>query len=329
MSTAMAETKPNGTVPAAPAPRQVRVVEDHGPLAYLMDTARFEHMYRIADAMAMASLIPDHLRDKSGDQRRTAANCFLVVNQAMRWGFDPFAVAPETYAVGGKLGFQGKLIAAVVNARAGLRGRLRYEFSGSGDERTVTVSGTFEGESEPQTISLRLKEAKTSNDMWRKDPDQKLVYSGSIKWARRYCPEVVLGVLTDDDLDRIQEVAPLPPQPSGRKSLDDVANELLERQTIDVPAVAGPPPARISDPDPEPTGEPDNADSFADIIATVEGKLRDCKTKTEIRTIHMTYVGHNSPWDDEQQKAITELCDKRADEIGGARGEKANQKGLL
>ena len=111
-----------------PKTSEALIVRDTGPTAYLFDTARFQQMKAIAGSMARASLIPDHLRGKSSNPepkerateewQQTAANCLLVVNQSIRWGLDPFAVAPETYVVSGKLGFQGKLIAAVVNARA-------------------------------------------------------------------------------------------------------------------------------------------------------------------------------------------------------------------
>ncbi|WP_153811571.1 hypothetical protein [Terrimicrobium sacchariphilum] len=162
--------------------------------------------------MAAASLLPEHLwRNKQGvfEPEQVRGNCFLIVNQSVRWGMDPFAVMPETYVVGGKLAYQGKLIAAVVNARAGLEGRLKYEFKGKkgSDDFTITVSGKFPGDEEASELSLSVGEAKTGNDMWRKDPEQKLVYSGAVKWARRYCPEIVLGVVTDDDIERMNERA--------------------------------------------------------------------------------------------------------------------------
>lgn len=198
---------------------QMRVVEDNGPLAYLFDTARFEQLQRIATLMANESFTPAHLK-VNGDKTATVANCFRVSAQALRWGFDPFAVADETYVVHNRLGFQGKLVAAVVNARAGLAGRLSYKHSGTGQDRMVTVSGTFAGETEPRTIELSVKQAATDNKMWKSDPDQKLVYSGVIKWARRHCPEVIMGVLTDDDVDRLSagDSQPAIP-PDGRVNL--------------------------------------------------------------------------------------------------------------
>lgn len=205
-------TAPNQNVPPPQAivvapKREIRVVEDDSPLAYIMDTAKFEHCYRIAEAMSRASLIPQHL--KGGTKEETAANCFLVVNQALRWHMDPFLIAPETYAIQGKLGYQGKLVAAVINTRAGLADKLRYDFSGEKgtDNFTVAVSGRFEGEAEPRTVSVSVGMAKTQNQMWTKDPEQKLVYTGSIRWARRHAPEVIMGVVTDDDLDAVKEQA--------------------------------------------------------------------------------------------------------------------------
>ena len=187
------------------------VVHDDGPNANLFDTRKFDQCYRVARAMADMSILPEHLKSVGTKnnkewlpQRQVIANCFRIVNQAVRWGFDPYAIVDETYVVAGKLGYSGKLVAAVVNSRGGLIGRLHYDHVGTGDAMTVTVSGRFKDDPERVCkITLSVKDAKTDNEMWKKDPEQKLVYSGAIKWARRYCPEVVLGVLTDDDVDKI------------------------------------------------------------------------------------------------------------------------------
>lgn len=224
---------PNPTTAVAVAPkREIRVVQDDGPLGYLMDTAKFEHCFRIAGAMARSSLIPKHL--KAGTFEEAQANCFLIVNQAMLWGKNPFAVAQETYEVGGKLGFSGKLIAAVVNASPRIVEKLSYSFNDkTGDDLEITVSGRLEGEDVPRTVVCRIKDVKTNNQMWGKDPHQKLVYTGAIKWGRRHVPEIILGVVTDDDADAIRQeekdkVYVLSPAPS------------FQGQTIDIPPTPEP-----------------------------------------------------------------------------------------
>lgn len=171
---------------------------------------------QIATAMCRASLLPDHLRQervggawKPLDPEQVKANCILIVNQALRWGVDPFAILPSTFVIQGKLGFDGKLVAAIVNKLGGLTKKLSYEFSGSGDGRTITVSGTMEGELDARTVSVTVKDAKTDNAIWTKDPDQKLVYTGATKWARRHCPHVILGIISDDEpLGEVIEATP-------------------------------------------------------------------------------------------------------------------------
>lgn len=207
-------TTTENTEPEAPkqeviakVPREIRVVHDESPLGYINDTARFEHNYRVAESMALASLLPEHLlRNKHGEftLAQVRGNCFRIVMQAMRWDVDPFALLDETFVTGGKIGYQGKVVTAVINAKAGLKERLKYTFSGTEgkDDFTVTVSGTFLNEDEPRTVDLSVGKAKTANSMWMKDPEQKLIYSAVIRWARRHCPEIILGVTTEDDAER-------------------------------------------------------------------------------------------------------------------------------
>lgn len=153
-----------------------------------------EGAMRLAEMMARGKLVPQHLHNQPGD-------CLMVIEQATRWGMSPFAVAQSTSVIQGKLMFEGKLVSAAIHASGILSSRLAYEFSGSGDTRAVTVSGTIKGEAEARTITVTLKEAKTSNGMWTKQPDQQLVYFGNRAWARRHVPEIMLGVYSPEEME--------------------------------------------------------------------------------------------------------------------------------
>jgi hypothetical protein len=207
---------------------------DSPAVANLMNPQRFNQMMMIAQTMASASLIPEHLlgRKKGGTMEwftadEVRANCFLVVNQAFRWEMDPFAVAAETYVVGGKLGFQGKLVKAAVMSLAGVELRQAFNSKQGPDlaivvystpnNRDVTESERIKiaayAETEDRVamselefsgikaVRVSVAQAKTDNSMWTKDPEQKLGYTGATKWARRHKPQIILGVQTDDDLD--------------------------------------------------------------------------------------------------------------------------------
>jgi len=160
----------------------------------------------LANMMATAKLVPAHLQGKPGD-------CLLVIEQSMRWGMSPFAVAQATSVIGGKLMFEGKLVSAALNAHGILSGRMTYDFHGEGASRAVTASATIRGETVPRTIHCTLAEAKTTNGMWVKQPDQQLVYYATRAWARRHAPEVMLGVYSPEEFDAPAPARPEPDHP--------------------------------------------------------------------------------------------------------------------
>lgn len=153
---------------------------------------------QLATMMATGKLIPGHLQRNAGD-------CLLVIEQAMRWGMSPFAVAQCTAVIHGRLMFEGKLVAAAVNTSGVLSGRLSYDFGGDGDAREITVRGTIKGEGQPREITVKLKDAKTTNEHWKKSPDQMLAYHAARVWARRHVPEVMLGVYSPDEFEAESE----------------------------------------------------------------------------------------------------------------------------
>ncbi len=169
------------------------------PAAAYLNTALFEQLQRVARLMSGAKLVPEHLRgqDKLSD-------CFLVVAQAFRWGMDPFAVAQHTFVTGGKLGYEGKIVAALINTCGRLESPLRYVYSGDKGtvKRTVRVIGRLKGEAEDREVEGDVETWRTTRtgSPWVPGQyDQMLAYRGSREWARRYMPEAVLGVFADDE----------------------------------------------------------------------------------------------------------------------------------
>jgi hypothetical protein len=171
--------------------------------------------------MSKAKLIPAHLQNSPAD-------CLRVVMQASKWNMDPFAVADKTSVISGKLMYEGQLVAAVINSRGNLAKRLSYTFTGTGAQRSLVVSGTIRGETEPITIDLTYSQACAinKNGQMQKNPDQQMCYIGARIWARRHMPELMLGVTAadeiPDDLTELTNVtgtadAPVTPEPVAQR----------------------------------------------------------------------------------------------------------------
>ena len=148
---------------------------------------------RFAEVMCRADIaLPKHLRGNAGA-------CMAVALQALQWEMNPFAVASKSYSVNGIIAYEAQLIAAVVNTRSGIKGRLRYDFIGEGKELSCKVTGILDDtECTYETPPVEAIQPKNS-PLWKTDPRQQLGYYAARSWARRHCPEVLLGIYDRDE----------------------------------------------------------------------------------------------------------------------------------
>lgn len=263
-------------------PQVAALAQQNKPDPLADASPEWRQVIREAEKLAVATLTPGHLKVKIPPSdgtpetesvrraawQQTVANCILVANQAQKWGADVFAVAAESYVVQNKLGYQGKLIAAVVNARSKLTTALKAMYStGTGDNFAAVIYGsksvdfsTLAKEERDEifallekyvdssdqaanrqlarrdilTIRVSVGQCKTENKMWRNDPEQKLWYTGATKWARRHAPELMVGILSDDDLDRMRMEQRIS-QTAEQKRISSLIPSSLDTTALGVP----------------------------------------------------------------------------------------------
>ncbi|EIN5302024.1 recombinase RecT [Salmonella enterica] len=207
----------------------------------------FNRLRTLSEVMANSgNFVPAHFRGKPD-------SCMAVVMQAARWGMDPFAVAQKTFIVGdsGVLGYEAQLVNAVVNSMAPTKDRIHFEWFGAWEnivgrfvEKTSTkgnkyiapgwsladekgvgvrVFATLKGESEPRELILMLSQAQVRNStLWASDPRQQLAYLAVKRWARLYCPDVILGVYTADEIEEREEKIINPVQSTQNITMQDI-----------------------------------------------------------------------------------------------------------
>jgi hypothetical protein len=175
---------------------------------------------RFAEVMAKGGIaLPKHCRDQPGV-------CMAICIQALKWEMDPFSVANKSYSVNDRLAYEAQLIAAVVHTRAGIRGRPEYEFRGSGPDLTCVVRATLKDGSVREYVSPRIADIKVKNSpLWQTDPQQQLGYYSVRSWARRFVPEVLLGIY---DREEIEGIGP----DNARDVTPSMAERYAPKQTI-------------------------------------------------------------------------------------------------
>lgn len=213
---------------------EIAVMEDqqYSPQQITLDDNLFNKCERLAAVMSTSRCtIPKHLQGNKGD-------CFAVIGQALRWGMDPFAVAQKTHLVNGTLGYEAQLVIAVINNRAPISDRMKFEYFGdwskvkTKDDKSTDVGvicrATVIGDDEPTELSLTMAQVGTvrNSPLWAADPRQQLAYLAAKRFSRLHFPDVIMGVYTPDELaDRGNEA----PRNVTPKAQNAGASALLNR----------------------------------------------------------------------------------------------------
>lgn len=194
--------------------------------------------------------VPAHLAGKPAD-------CMAIVMQAMQWGMNPYAVAQKTHLVNGQLGYEAQLVNAVITSSSAIHGRFHYRYGGDWERCTKTKEVTREktGKNGKYTVTERVRDwtdedeaglyievgailrgeneitwdkplylsqvVTRNSPLWVSKPDQQIAYLGVKYWARLYCPHVILGVYTPDEVEQIEE-REINPAPVQRMSVAEI-----------------------------------------------------------------------------------------------------------
>jgi hypothetical protein len=197
----------------------------------------------MANLMSTAGLmVKDIYRNQPG-------NCMGLIAVCAPYGLNPLQVSWKTYQTksDGPIAYESQVIVAMVNASGAVRGGLRYRYEGEGDRRRCIASGVLKGDAEPvEVMSPPLGQITPKNSpLWKTDPDQQLAYYTGRAWARRYKPEMLLGIYDVDEVegpaigpDRARDVTPADAPRRGGvvyADPDPVVDEIHEATTLPTP----------------------------------------------------------------------------------------------
>ena len=138
--------------------------------------------------------------------RNNPGACMAVAMIALDIQMNPFQVATKCYQVNNQMAMEAQLMVAIVNARAGLAEPLDYTFDGEGQDMHCTVRGVLKGGHERTYTSPPINALTVKNSpLWKTDPQQQLGYYSARSWARRYTPEVIMGLYSVDEVQTMPQ----------------------------------------------------------------------------------------------------------------------------
>jgi hypothetical protein len=202
----------------------------------------FGFLEKAAKQLASSQLIPVAFQNK-------VADCMIIIEMSQRTGFPAMMVAQNIYIVYGKPGWSSQFIIALINARAGL-GRLQYRTTGTGPNREC-VAWTKHPEtgdvleSPPITIAMATAEGWVSKNgsKWKTMPELMLRYRAATLFGRLYCPELLMGLKSDDELEDItaaQQAEVDTMKEAKATVVKSLAPEVVERLTKQTEVIVAP-----------------------------------------------------------------------------------------
>ena len=176
--------------------------------------AAFDAAQRMARALCSSSLVP---RDYQGQQG--LANSLIALEIAARMRLSPLVVMQNMTPIHGRPTWSSKFLIATVNA-SGRFSPLRFVFDDKEKPSRCYAVATDKAtgevlEGETITLELARKEGwwsrkdRNGNETskWQTMTGQMLRYRAAAWWANVYCPEIALGLITQEEALDIEAVA--------------------------------------------------------------------------------------------------------------------------
>lgn len=188
----------------------------------MFDSNRAKSAMMVATQISTSSLIPEHYQ-------RRPDNVMVAMYRSARLGMDLFAYMETTYPVKGRLGHEAKFVVSLINKSGKFKTPLLYEMTGeifydsnglvkkdsTRKCRAYAILKDIDKEiSQEVDIQMAFREGwatkpgqdKTlKSNKWHTMTDVMLQYRAAKFFGNMFCPELVMGLNTRDELDDIPD----------------------------------------------------------------------------------------------------------------------------
>jgi hypothetical protein len=218
-SSALARATPAAATAAPPASARPPVDISSGVFSGI---AAFEAAQRMAQALCTSSMVPTEYRGQQG-----LSNSLIALEIAARMGLSPLVVMQNMTPIHGRPSWSSSFLIATVNA-SGRFTPLRFVFDDKDNPSSCNAVARDKATGEVlegQTISIemakregwwsRLDRSGKETSKWQSMTGQMLRYRAAAFWVKVYCPEISLGLMTQEEVADVQAVAVATAEPAA------------------------------------------------------------------------------------------------------------------
>ena len=163
--------------------------------------------FQLAKMMSDSQLVPKAYQGKPAD-------VMIAMEMAKFLNVSVIEILSGLFMVGGKPSFTSQFAISLANRKGPFASGINYRSAGDSLEKlVVTAYGIHKtsGEEMSATVSMEMarKEGWTAkNPKYQSMPEHMLRYRAATFLIRQYCPEVLMGHNTDDELKDITQDTP-------------------------------------------------------------------------------------------------------------------------
>jgi hypothetical protein len=163
------------------------------------DSGSFEMAQRMAIALSKSELIPKQYQGN-------IPSTMIALELSKRTGVSPIMVMQNLNVIQGKPSWSSSFIIAVINSYKKFSMPLNFELNGEGDTRTCVAftTGIDGARYESPEVSVKMAIAEgwmgKPGSKWKTMPELMLRYRAAAFFGRLYCPELLMGMQTEDEV---------------------------------------------------------------------------------------------------------------------------------
>lgn len=161
--------------------------------------------WKTANFLAESDLVPQSLYKKKPE------NCLIALDVANRTGMSPLMIMQNMYVVQGRPVWSGQMCIALING-CGRFSPLSFRWCGTKGQKdwscVAVATRLADGvlcESSPVTWQMALDEGwvNKNGSKWKTMPEQMFQYRAGAFFARTFCPDVLLGIYTREEIEDV------------------------------------------------------------------------------------------------------------------------------
>jgi hypothetical protein len=180
------------------------VTTNDATLSVFSGEENFNNAMKMAEQLAKSDMIPTVYKGKP-------ENCIIALELSNRLKLSPFLVMQNMYIVQGKPSWSSSFIISCINASGRFNGGLKFEMDANRTKcRAYAVEKTTGDKLVGPLITMEMAQHEgwlgKSGSKWKTMPELMLRYRAAAFFGRLYCPEIMNGMLTDDEAADIKPI---------------------------------------------------------------------------------------------------------------------------